>query len=437
GAVLMQPVGEHLHPGAYYSRQLTAPERNYTIWEKELLIRQGLRFPFSLKNDLLCYRNHVYIPPGAGREKALCLCHDTGHFGFVKTLHLVRRKYWWPLMRKDVKAYVHQCPVCATVKGGGGKPSGLLRPLENPAAPWEHISMDFIVDLPPSNGKTVIWVVVDLFSKQAHFIPCRSMPNAEQLAQLFIEHCYKHHGAPSKVISDRGSVFVSRFWKAFLRQLGAKQALSTAYHPQTDGQTERVNQVLEQYLRCYTNYQQDNWSKFLAYAQVAYNNSVHSSTGHSPFEIVYGRNLRTLPTPEVIQSDPVPFAEWMARIKDAWPVITQALDEAKAAYKHQADKHRRPDWDLKPGQQVYLSTKYLKGRQPTKKLAAKYIGPFAVKRLVNEVTAELELPQFYRMIHPVFHFSLLKPAPESSHWHPVQQLHLYSGNQVLLNDRSS
>uniref|UniRef100_A0A803TQ72 Gypsy retrotransposon integrase-like protein 1 n=1 Tax=Anolis carolinensis TaxID=28377 RepID=A0A803TQ72_ANOCA len=265
--------------------------------------------------------SRTYIPEDQ-RKLVLHDHHDNktaGHFGFVKTLHLVRRKYWWPFMRKDVKAYVHQCPVCATVKGGGGKPSGLLRPLETPAAPWEHISMDFIVDLPPSNGKTVIWVVVDLFSKQAHFIPCRSMPNAEQLAQLFIEHCYKHHGAPSKVISDRGSVFVSRFWKAFLRQLGAKQDLSTAYHPQTDGQTERVNQVLEQYLRCYTNYQQDNWSKFLAYAQVAYNNSVHSSTGHSPFEIVYGRNLRTLPTPEVIQSDPVPFAEWMAKIKDAWP----------------------------------------------------------------------------------------------------------------------
>uniref|UniRef100_A0A803T7I9 Gypsy retrotransposon integrase-like protein 1 n=1 Tax=Anolis carolinensis TaxID=28377 RepID=A0A803T7I9_ANOCA len=546
GAVLLQPVGDHLHPCAYYSRQLTAPERNYTIWEKELLaikaafetwrhwlegakfpievhtdhrnlehlrtarklnqrqqrwalfferfnfqihyvtpaqtkqadalsrkpeyaagrketfesqllqpenfatltvgntkstpidstpstpgpicaqeirasqqadawtqdqLRQGLHFPFSLKDGLLCYRNHVYIPPGPGREKALRLCHDckpAGHFGLFKTMHLILRDFWWPKIRKDVEKYVNTCPVCQRSKIRREKPSGLLHPLPTPSRPWEIISADFITDLPPSCGFTTILVVVDLFTKLAHFIPCEGLPTAQETADLFLQHVFRLHGLPKSLVTDRGSQFTSRFWKALQKLLGIDSRLSSAHHPQTDGQTERTNATLEQYLRCYVNYQQDNWASLLPLSEFAYNNGVQASTKETPFFANYGFHPRFFPP--VIETSEVPAAEdWLQELTAVQQLLLQQLEQAKEDYKRHADKHRQPGPEIKVGDRVFLSTRFLPSHRPCRKLDARFIGPYPVVAQLNPVTFKLQLPRSMR-IHPVFHRSLLLPA---------------------------
>ncbi|XP_060539362.1 queuine tRNA-ribosyltransferase catalytic subunit 1 isoform X1 [Pantherophis guttatus] len=166
----------------------------------------------------------LYVPASL-RVTVLQHAHDAktaGHFGFVKTVHLIKRQFWWPALKKDIEAYVASCPVCASAKRPPGKPPGLLQSVARPNAPWKEISMDLIVDVPESGGCTVIWAVTDLFSKQVHFIPCSKIPSAKTLAKLFIQHVYRLHGAPKGIISDRGVQFTSNFWKEFLGLIGVK-----------------------------------------------------------------------------------------------------------------------------------------------------------------------------------------------------------------------
>lgn len=166
-----------------------------------------------------------------------------------------------------------------------GEPLGLLRPLTTPSRPWSVVSMDFITDLPPSKGKDTILVVVDSFSKQAHFVRCAGLPSAKTLAKLFLNHVIRLHSFLDKVVSDRSSQSVANFWWEFLEMTSIDGALSSNHHQQTDGQTERVNQVLKGLLRCYCNFQQDDWTDLLPFAEHAYNNSIHTSTGHTPFHV--------------------------------------------------------------------------------------------------------------------------------------------------------
>ncbi|KAK9395678.1 hypothetical protein NXF25_019039 [Crotalus adamanteus] len=156
----------------------------------------------------------MYVPEGL-RKTVLQRCHDAkqaGHFGFLKTLHLLRRQFWWPRLKGDVEQYVRECHVCASAKPQTGKPMGLLQTVADPSRPWEEITMDFIVALPENRGYNAIWTVVDLFSKHAYFIPCRGLPSARRLSRLFIQHIYRLHGTPRRIISDRGVQFTARFW---------------------------------------------------------------------------------------------------------------------------------------------------------------------------------------------------------------------------------
>lgn len=162
-------------------------------------------------------------------------------------------------MTLDVKAYIQACSVCARCKPSRSAPSGTLLPLPIPQASWTHISMDFITDLPRSSGCTVIWVVVDRFSKMAHFVPLPGLPSARELADLFLNHVFRLHGAADDIASDRGVQFISRFWRSFCLRLGIKLSFSSWFHPETNGQTERTNQTLEQYLRCFVSDCQEEW----------------------------------------------------------------------------------------------------------------------------------------------------------------------------------
>ena len=261
--------------------------------------------------------------------------------------------------------------------------------------------------MPLSNNFDSIFVVVDRFSKMTHFVPCNETVNAENLARLFIDNIVRYHGLPDNIVSDRGPQFISIFWKTLLNLLHVSVSLSSAAHPQTDGQTERMNQNLEQYLRCFVNYLQDDWSCLLNYAEFAINNVPNSSTGKSPFEINYGFNPRMdyLPKAESTSIDSVD--SWIDNLKLIHIGIEIALNESARKMTFYSNKNRR-DHDFIVGDLVWLSTQNLNLKRPSRKLDIRRVGPFKILSFVNQVAARLELPEHVR-IHPVFHVSLLSP----------------------------
>lgn len=196
------------------------------------------------------------------------------------------------LVATDVEwCKVRCCTICATTKPHPGQPFGLLQSVANPNMPWEEITMDFIVDLPSSNGNTVIWTIVDLFSKQAHFVPCPGLPSAWKLSKMFIQHIYRLHGVSCCIILDRGVQFTAKFCCHFLTLIGSSQGLSTAYHLNTNGTVEWVNTMVEWYIQCYVSYQQTDWADLLPFPEVAYSNMIHRSTGETPFKLWLVRTL--------------------------------------------------------------------------------------------------------------------------------------------------
>ena len=242
---------------------------------------------WTLTDSLLLQNDRIYVPDVADlRLRVLKHKHDhplAGHFGQNKTMELIRREYVWPSMRTFVKDYCNTCATCKRSKTPRHKPYGLLKQLPIPTRPWDSISMDFIEHLPPSSGYTSILVIVERLTKQGIFIPTHDTITSAQLAELFVLYVFSKHGVPGHVTSDRGPEFVSHFFRSLGTALDMKLHFTSGYHPEGDGQTERINQTLEQYLRCYCNYQQDNWSTLLPLAEFVYNNAPSETTGTSPF----------------------------------------------------------------------------------------------------------------------------------------------------------
>ncbi|MBW0565251.1 hypothetical protein O181_104966, partial [Austropuccinia psidii MF-1] len=243
---------------------------------------------------LLLFKDRVVIPRNEEIQlNILQKRHDSplaGHPGQEKTLMLIKRYSHWAGMNQFNKDYVSSFQQCSRNKNIHHKKFGLLKPVSIPSGPWNSLSMDFITQLPLSNKFDSILVVVDRFSKMAIFISAYGRNTALDLAQIFISHVFSKHGLPVSIVSDRGSLFVSSFWTQLCQQLKISRDLSTAFHPETDGQTERVNQILEQYLWMYVSYHQDDWYTWLPLAEFSYNNAEHSSTKQSPFFTIYGRN---------------------------------------------------------------------------------------------------------------------------------------------------
>ncbi|MBW0576345.1 hypothetical protein O181_116060, partial [Austropuccinia psidii MF-1] len=259
-------------------------------------------------------------------------------------------------MTPFIKDYVSSCQTCSRNKNIHHKKFGFLKPLPIPNGPWICLSMDLITQLPLSNSFDSILVIVDRFSKMAVFIPTMSSITSLDLAHSFIKNIFSKHGLLSSIVSDRGSLFISSFWPNLCQQLKISRDLSTAYHPETDGQTERVNQILEQYLQMYVSYHQDDWITWLPLAEFAYNDSDHSSTKQSPFFTVYGK-------------DPQFYSVH----------ITQDTP----AGKRYADKGRASPPVFNPGDMVWLSSKNIKSTRPTKKLSKRWLGPFPILKKVS------------------------------------------------------
>src|SRR3954453_19049567 len=220
--------------------------------------------------------------------------HDTpmaGHQGIERTYATLHQNFYWPRMNQDTRNYVKSCNSCQCIKASQQVPAGLLQPLPIPSYPWEQVSMDFITHLPKTKkGYDAIVVFVDMFSKMVHLAPSRTMATAPETAQIFFDNVVKLHGLPKTIVSDQDPKFTSCFWQTIFHTLGTKLAMSTAFHPQTDGQTERANRTLEDMLRAFVSYQQDDWDNHLSSAEFACNNAPNASTGMSPFRMNYGRD---------------------------------------------------------------------------------------------------------------------------------------------------
>ncbi|SOV01837.1 uncharacterized protein UDID_18810 [Ustilago sp. UG-2017a] len=315
-----------------------------------------------------------------------------------------------PGLSKFVHTFVDSCETCRRIKAARHKPYGHLKSLPVPPHPWSSISMDLIEQLPPSSGFTAILVVVDRLTKMATFVPTTNTLDAPELAKLFLRHVYSKHGLPTSIVSDRGSEFTSHFWCSLSALLGIGNHFSSAYHPQSDGQTERVNQVLEQYLRGYSNHLQTNWSDLLPLAKFSYNNAEHASTQLTPFFANYGYHPRF----SFDNTDPAslplfPAARSYAdQLKQLHEYVRGELDKANRRSAEQFDKHHLPSPQFQPGDRVWLSADNIRSLRPTKKLDYRHLGPFSVSKVISSHAYRLQLPPSMK-IHNVFHVDRLEP----------------------------
>ena len=364
------------------------------------------------------YKDQRLMVPDVAKLKTFLLqsYHDhplVGHVGVEKTTELVKRDFFWPKMDEEIKLYVTTCHSCQKHKPSHQLPIGLLKPLEIPSRRWAHVSMDFIGPLPESNGYNAIAVVVDKLTKLVHLIATKTTVTAKEFALLFFNNIVRLHGVPNAIVSDRDSKFTSVFWKELMKLLNIQQRMSSAFHPESDGQTERVNRTLETMLRHYVNERNDDWSQQLTAAEIAINNCQQSSTKYSPFYMNYGFNPRF---PFLVQgtindtvSSTVPAAQAVFEtIKQTTQQAIRNIEKAQQQQSLYANRKRRED-KFHVGEQVYLSTQNLNIISGVSKLNPKYIGPFPISKIINPVAVQLALPAHFK-IHNSFHVSKIKRA---------------------------
>lgn len=372
--------------------------------------------------------NRLVLPDDAALKSLIYHeCHDAptaGHLGVNKTVELITRLFYWPKMHSEIRHYVSTCLACQSNKPSSQLPMGLLQPLPIPPRPWETVTMDLIVALPRTkSGFDAIVVFVDKLTKMVHYVPTRTSVDAPGLAELTLQEVVRYHGVPAKIVSDRDPRFTSIFWRSLWQQLGTKLLMSTAFHPQTDGQTERANRTLEEGLRAYVSRRQDDWDQHLIPLEIAYNNSVQASTGFTPFYLNSGQHFQ-LPLhrallPENVSANPS-SADRLSQLARDLSAAESNLVAAQQRQSSYADESRR-GVEFQVGDQVLLSTEHLKLKVDTQttKLMPKFIGPFPVVRKISAVAYELQLPKNIR-VHPVFHISKLKTYHDGSSAFPLR-----------------
>jgi transposase InsO family protein len=373
---------------------------------------------WSQAEGLLMFRGKIYIPNDRDlRHRIVAQHHDTviaGHAGRWKTLELVSRNYWWPQMSRYIGIYVRTCNLCNRTKVQRRKPQGELHPVETPSGRWEKVSVDFVVELPNAHGYDAVMNVVDCTTKRAHFIPTHTTVTAEGAAWLYFREVWKHHGLPECVLSDRGPQFIAAFTRELYRLLRIKLAHSTAYYPQTDGQTKRVNQEMEQFLRLFVNERQDDWDELLPIGEFAYNNHVHSSTQQTPFMADIGRHPRMGFEPRQPRSEIESVNEFADRMERGLEEAKAALSKAKDEYAQYCNRRRSPAPDLKPGDLVYVEADDIATTRPSAKLGHRRLGPWPIEARVGHGAYRVRLPPFLRRLHPVFpivKLTLVEPDP--------------------------
>lgn len=368
----------------------------------------------------LLHNQRLFVPAEeAVKQEIMRLHHDdvrAGHFGPERTLELIQRKFHWNMIRKSVKDYCKECRVCQTCKSKRHRPYGSLESLPLPSRPWQEITMDFIVGLPAlilANGeeKNAILVVVDRYTKMNRFFAVNSEIKSQEMAELIHREIELKYGVPDGCISDRGSVFTAQFWADLCYLNRVHRKLSTAFHPQTDGQTERSNQTLGQYLRCFAAENPMLWAQVLPEAEFVCNNAVNATTKISPFRALMGYDptiSRRIEDDSRKKGTPHPNAtervEMLAQIRKG---LERHWAEAVENHKRFYDKKHQPQ-SFERGQLVLLSTQNLQLKTPSK-MKPRFIGPFRVLETVGSLAYRLALPSQYSRLHDVFPVSLLEP----------------------------
>ncbi len=312
-------------------------------------------------------------------------------------------------MKKDIETYVRACEMCQRTKSSTQAKAAPLHPNAIPSQPWTHISVNIVTGLPRCKGYNAILMIIDRFSKEIIPIACTTEMSSEGWAKILHDKVYARHGMPQVVISDRGTVFISKFMKDLYDLLQIKANTSTTYHPQTDGQTERVNQEVEKYLRIFVNHLQDDWVEWLSLTTFTHNNRIHSATGKSPFEVNYGYNANVLPgaKPQAPFRTPA-LTTFVSQMQKIYAEAKQALEKAADQMKTQYNKKKRPAVEYQVGDKVWLDMTNLNLPRPKKKLADKRTGPFLIVAKKGASAYTLKLPTNW-CIHPTFNESLLTP----------------------------
>jgi len=399
--------------------------------DRVVLVNQGKGGDFRLdENGVLMFRDRVCVPDVLELKRQIL---DEGHrsslsihSGAGKMYQDLKRLFWWPGMKKEIAKFVYACLVCQKSKIEHQKPSGLMQPLFIPEWKWDGISMDFLGALPKTvKGFDSIWVVVDRLTKSAHFVPIKTGMSVAKLVEIYIEQIVRLHGIPSSIVSDRDPRFTSKFWESLQAALGTKLRLSSSYHPQTDRQTERTIQSLQDLLRACVFEQGVSWVECLPLIEFTYNNSFHSSIGMTPFEALYGRRCRTplcwfesgesaLLGPEVVQ-------ETTEKVK----MIQEKMKASQSQQKSYHDKKRK-DIEFQAGDHVFLRVNPLTdvGRAlKCQKLTPRFVGLFEIIEKVEVVAYRIALPPSLSNLHDVFHVSrLLKYVYHASHVIQVDDL---------------
>ncbi|KAJ1577582.1 hypothetical protein NDA11_005498 [Ustilago hordei] len=432
--VLKQEHEGRWHPVAFYSRKMSSAEKNYEIHDKELLAvyrpgdKGGEPDALTRRTDMQPageeqdHNVRQLLPPRVFKETA---DHDSLLVAPMISMESIASKGLKELVKifqpldQELQEIHRKKPF--ELKDDLWYSGGRLvipKPLATPDRPWGSISLDFIEGLPPSkkyDSKTYdsILVIVDRLTKFAILAPTHKTVTAKQTAVLLYGHMVRLFGYPDHMVSDRGRQFISGAWKAFAEQMGVKHSLSTAYHPQTDGQTERVNQVIEQYLRMYCNYEQNDWANLLDTAAFVYNNTVHNSIGVSPFFACYGWNPKAHPDiPQRLGvNDPGRF-EYLMDGKERCKYLQEQIREAQRRSVNQYNRKHK-DIEFKVGDMVYINRRNWKTRRPTPKLDTRFAGPYPVQERVGRRAYRITLPANLR-VHDVFHVSMLEPARTSS-----------------------
>ena len=367
---------------------------------------------YSIQDGWLLYKGRLCLT-SSYRAAALHDAHDSlvgGHRGINSTLEKLERQFHWPRMRRDVYEYVQRCQTCQKVKSSHQKTPGLLQPLPIPDGPFQDISMDFVGPLPASHPSrnTMCFTIVDRFSKYVMLIPCKHTITAEDVARLFIRFWYPVAGLPKTITSDRDAKFTSQFWKALFSNFGTRLQFSSAFHPQTDGQTEIYNQLAFDVLKAYCNDQQNRWESHLPLVQAILNDTHSSSIGRTPYEAAFGKRFSSLLTRSVSPS--LEANRTVESYSEIMESVKERIAKAQEAYTRQANKSRRAV-HYKEGDWVYLRIMKQRLKQVGKrcpKLSFRSFGPFPIMKVINEVSMQLRLPQSWTM-HNVFHVSWLKP----------------------------